>query len=360
MFKAFYTWSAGAKISVTTDKPYYVSGELVTGNISLWSDVPVEAQAIIVQVKGYTKVEWLKRATEPQDQSIPPAERPPAVHFLERNQNKKVFFQQDIEAYTINGVLAPGTHNFPFQYRLPDGLHGSFYEYEANTEHKLEIRDKDNNDVNNFYDPDDAGYGRNAYSAAKLLAQTTYTIRATLRKQGFFSMDLQAVAPLIIHPKLGKDVKPANGEKEGKVLFCCCIPRGSVRMKAQFDKNAYAPNETAIIDVDIENDSAKDVKMVVKLNRFLTLVGRKGRTNRNTVPAQKDYGVVKAGETKKIHMELPLVGNGITPSTAGDMIKCEYRYDIEAQISMCPDVEVQLPVTIYAPQPPPEYALPTF
>jgi hypothetical protein len=40
----------------------------------------------------------------------------------------------------------------------------------------------------------------------------------------------------------------------------------------------------------------------------------------------------------------------ITPSTSSKLIECEYWVDVECDIPWCPDVEIHMPVVVFAPQ----------
>jgi hypothetical protein len=132
------TGSALGRIYATTQKPYYVSGELVQGSIVCEAIAPISASGIDLKISGYEKTEWhdLKHRTE----IIEPAQsgyngqpgRPAVtrqIPVMHRHRGKKTFFSQSMRIYNIQAsVLAPGTYTFPFSYQLPEGLPGSFRE----------------------------------------------------------------------------------------------------------------------------------------------------------------------------------------------------------------------------------------
>ena len=41
----------------------------------------------------------------------------------------------------------------------------------------------------------------------------------------------------------------------------------------------------------------------------------------------------------------------VTPSSIAHLVECVYRIDVEADLPMAPDIEIQLPVQIYAAEP---------
>jgi len=93
--------------------------------------------------------------------------------------------------------------------------------------------------------------------------------------------------------------------------------------------------------------------MVVKLYR--TLVLKSGSTYNNTkqeveVVAQMNYDQVEPGEHVQRPMPLTLPPT-LKPTTVGNHVNCTYRYSVECQVSWGSDINVNMPVILYAPQP---------
>ena len=94
--------------------------------------------------------------------------------------------------------------------------------------------------------------------------------------------------------------------------------------------------------------------MDVSLYRTLTLKGEafgSQKVERQAVATQK-YEVVLPKTQKQQQMPLPLTGQLIKPSTNGQFVNCTYQYGVKAEVSWGSDIDINLPVTIYAPQPP--------
>jgi hypothetical protein len=168
-----------------------------------------------------------------------------------------------------------------------------------------------------------------------------------------FAPDLHAKTPIIVNPRLAADLKPAFQEQARDVIVCCCINKGKAILKCSFDKNAYVPGETCQIHADVDNQSEKPLQMLVKLYRTLTLKGgdHSSKVERTVVSEQK-YEPVDMKTKKEQLMPLPLTGPNVKPSTAGQYVNCHYEYGVVAAVSWGTDININLPVTIYAPQPP--------
>jgi len=60
---------------------------------------------------------------------------------------------------------------------------------------------------------------------------------------------------------------------------------------------------------------------------------------------------VAPGETADRDLELQ-IPEDMEPSTSGEKyVKCKYHVDVECDVAYAPDIEVHLPITVFAPQP---------
>ena len=147
--------------------------------------MPLPANGIDVRVTGYEKTEWHDRSvrhevikpafTDGQGQHHPAQTR--EIPQFKRQRAKKSFFDQTIRVYSIAGGMLPaGTYTYPFQYQLPDGIPGSFYERSRlDTRGGEEYIDNDGIPQAAFYDSDDEydgqrSMGPNYYQRSGLLA----------------------------------------------------------------------------------------------------------------------------------------------------------------------------------------------
>jgi hypothetical protein len=127
------------------------------------------------------------------------------------------------------GGFPVGQFSYPFQYRLPDNLPGSFEKTrKSGLVQKFKIVYK-----------------------IKALVDVSHT-----------SHDLKIKQHLIVHEKLDFSIQPKHHDKSIEVRTLCCIPRGPCRCECWLDKNAYMGGETSQIHVKVENNSA------VKIDHF--------------------------------------------------------------------------------------------
>ena len=123
IFSAVSAFTASGQLHITTDKPYYVSGELITGKIEARIHQPISARSVAVRVVGYEKCEWNKKSTKQTKKPGTGENGVPAEydteHFIHRYRGKKTFFDATVPVYNLqDGILPPNTYVWPFQYQL--------------------------------------------------------------------------------------------------------------------------------------------------------------------------------------------------------------------------------------------------
>jgi hypothetical protein len=84
-----------------------------------------------------------------------------------------------------------------------------------------------------------------------------------------------------------KAIHAETVEKNKKVCFLCCIPRGEIWMRASMDKSHYMPGETATIVVEMNNGSRAAIHHVsLRLVRRLRLGTRgQGKSRPSSSPS---------------------------------------------------------------------------
>ena len=109
----------------------------------------------------------------------------------------------------------------------------------------------------------------------KTKAEIVYKLKCYLDFE--WAKDLKAKQELVVHELLDVNLQPSRDETTQNVMFCCCINKGEVTLQAYFDKNAYAPGETAQCFASIDNRSTSDVgAMNVKLMRTIVMTDKHG------------------------------------------------------------------------------------
>jgi hypothetical protein len=253
--------------------------------------------------------------------------------------------------YNLGGqTLAPGQFTFPFTFRLPTGIPGSFVQgaWSDSVLHK------------GF---PGSGWGEDSKEFARGIVSYTVEVEADAKGWGG---DVSYRQPLTIYPALQTEIKAVKETKTANVMVCCCIDKGSATMTVYFDKNCYIPGERCSIICEAKNDSSVDFNAIkVKIKRQLTLRGDGGRQyNSVTELVREKFDGVKAmtDATGAAARNVPVTlvdqkGLGaFVPETSGSLIQCKYWAEVEFDIPYAPDIEIRLPLTIYAPQPPPDWA----
>jgi len=391
-FDALFQWSDSGRIGIVTEKGYYVAGELVKGHIYASIDRPIQASAVILQITGYESATWeeeLSKWVDDPDAPMPahqPGQPPPTrpqkqVFYYEYHQGGTEFFNQRFVISELNGaVLAPGQYQFPFQYQLPKGVPGVFFEQRRRHQSRRGPRGAfpwdggkmvSTDGYHTSYDEKTAGAYRHDHSSdyrcfygnwrddVAMEAKVAYMFHATLDVSGAFARDLFATQPLIVHESLDM-VKPAADQRTQNIYVCCCFSQGPATVRAFFDKNAYALGETAVVTAEIQNASKKDIRsMKISLIRTLRLRSAGGRTETYVNKMlEASYEGVLAGTNKTMPMNITfdptkLIDQSVpfTPTSNGAYVNCTYSFNVKCDVANASDVNLIMPVILYVPQP---------
>jgi hypothetical protein len=261
--------------------------------------------------------------------------------------------------------LNPGQYTFPFTFRLPVGLPGTFRQ--GSWEEKgatggggMSIKG-DGRGYQALGDQHHHHHHENIFYKGEVI----YSLEAEADAREFMG-DVKHRQYLTIYPTLQKEIKSLRESKTANVNFCCCINKGSATMTVHANKNCYVPGETAQIICEAKNDSSVDFTAIrVRLKRRLTLRAH-GHNHSSTITVvESRFEGIKAntdstGE-KARQVPIQLVdmkgGSQLVPETMGRLVECKYWVEVEYDIPYCPDIQIVLPLTIYAPQPAPGWAI---
>ncbi|XP_028395171.1 arrestin domain-containing protein A-like [Dendronephthya gigantea] len=315
------------QISIRTNKGEYFAGETIYGTVYLWICSPTTAQDIKLKLKGYEKCEW--EYTQQVSR-----EGPDGNVEWEKVQRQvkgdKTFFKTEFKLVEYHDGIPIGHYAYPFQYTLQQEIPGTFC-MKGKTPHSSE----------------------NSWKA-----NIKYKVKAAMESH---HGKLKESQPLVIRTDAARSQinQSETHEKEGTVRMCCCIPRGTVKLKTRLDSNVYVAGSTAKVHVDVDNESAVDIEnFVLKLMQVIHLRGKddEDKTDKrisltNTV-CERKYDGCQAGEKKECDIDLSLRsedGKEIQPTTKGGHIQCTYHIDIEMQVNWAPDIEIHAPITLTAP-----------
>lgn len=145
-----------------------------------------------------------------------------------------------------------------------------------------------------------------------------------------------------------------------------CLNQGSSFIRCYFERNAYAPGDTANIICEIDNTNCNlGIKTLnCALRSKISLRDNQGKPKEKVeeIIRREFSGVgphqMAMGESRRLHSMQLIDQRTHTPfhaSTNGQLIKCEYTLVVTSVLDGCvccstvPQIEV--PITIYAPVP---------
>ena len=116
-----YTFEHG-NVYLQTDKPYFVAGEQITGNIYLNLSMGFPAASLEIEVKGKEKCKWVTRENKKVNDGG--NERTEFVDVWHKNETKVITYK--VPVYYFPGGMAPaGQYTFPFSFALPSNIPAS-------------------------------------------------------------------------------------------------------------------------------------------------------------------------------------------------------------------------------------------
>ena len=152
------TFTSGNSIYVQTDKPVYVAGDRVSGNIYLNIQSPFDSKGVFLTLNGFERCEWDEEKRVPvggQNQALNRHHHKPHGHghhghkhghnnhghnhagggggqqyetIIEVHRARRNIIRQRMCVYPMRARLMPGQYTFPFQFDLSAGLPGNFEE----------------------------------------------------------------------------------------------------------------------------------------------------------------------------------------------------------------------------------------
>jgi len=284
-------------IQLFLNKPYYLAGEIIAGRVDLNLTTPVQANAVKIKWTGWEKT-YIENTVHWTDADGNSHTR------VDVYKDDKTFFKADTLLVAINGgVMAPGMHSFAFQFQLPPGIPGIYFE-------KYKEFDGD-----------------------KIKAAISYKVKVYVDMPG---SDIKAKEMLVISESLSQRVMPVAQTKVKSFVFT----KGKVQFTAEIGKDVFCPGEVIPLRVKVTNPTAKKVNAIkVKVYRELT-VRAKGFKKKNTKEIQrwKFPGLEKKTDTDTVlQLQLP---KEVYPSTNGQLVDCVYFLDMELDFPMAFDMNV--------------------
>jgi hypothetical protein len=231
------------------------------------------------------------------------------------------------------GFVQEGQFSFPFQFRLPANIPGSFDVEDGSTKARIH------------------------YSLVALLEGQSAHIE-------------KSKMPINISQIMTDPIYSVANDTTARVSTWCCSNKGSIQIKAYFNKNAYVPGEVAEFMAEVNNSQSQlDVlRLRGTLYRTLRLRSDSGQihVSKQSVVARQCVQRIPSGSAllgeQCIRMQLPIEDPRgqlqHATSVRGNLIECVYSINVYADMDgscMCcgqtPEVErymviypLQLPV----------------
>lgn len=111
-------------IYLQTDKPYFVAGEQITGNVYLNLTMSYPASHLEIEVFGIEKCKWTTRESKQVKEGE--NNKTEFVDVDHKNEKKVINFKAPI-FYFPGGMAPPGQYTFPFSFALPSNIPASVY-----------------------------------------------------------------------------------------------------------------------------------------------------------------------------------------------------------------------------------------
>eukprot|EP00750_Incisomonas_marina_P032273 INCI9081.1.p1 GENE.INCI9081.1~~INCI9081.1.p1 ORF type:complete len:342 (+),score=61.85 INCI9081.1:126-1151(+) len=306
-------------IAIRLDRFYYAPGDTVTGSVLFNCTQPAVCEGLVLKFTGKEEAEWEDRRTRTTTDSEGDTHIEVYYEHVEKDHTN---FKTKVKLSPDGWVCQPGSYQFPFQITVPATAPGSL----------------------------DLKWARH-HGDRDVEVEVVYKLKATLDVAGKGMKDLKAKVPVTVFIRPATAVTPAVGENTANVMFCGCVNKGSVAMTATFDKNAYRPGEMVNVLLSTTNQSSVNVNRVkVKLMRRTRLRTKREAKTISEEIARSEFAGVPAGESREqqpLQLQIPMV----TPTSVANLVECVYRIDVECDLPMAPDIEIQLPVVIYASEP---------
>ena len=327
-------------IVLQTDKPYYAPGEIVTGKIYLYLQQAYPGNMLELEIYGKEKVEWVVKKNKNRNNYDYDYDYRDEYDIL-GDRYRRIKDKTSILAYTypiyqfIGGTAIAGQYTFPFQVQLPMNV------------------------------PSSCNYTN--YDASQSLGKVKYSLEARLTPINPDTIQPMKFKQTLIVRQLPPPIpKSSSAEYSDEVnSCCCCCSSGTVRMRSQWDKTAYTPQETVRIMAEIDNSNvSKEITKIkiqlrqhILLNRSEKNVGYftedKTFSYSETIFEREFDGIGENQRTDGMerYMELPLneyhvksdknkfstafkdqddyyLGESIQPSTNGRLVQVSYTLNV--------------------------------
>ncbi|CAK69837.1 unnamed protein product (macronuclear) [Paramecium tetraurelia] len=284
-------------IAIRTEQPFYFAGDLARGNIYLnICKTGYKGNIIEFTIVGKEKTEWDEGSGDEQR--------------TYRGKNK--FYSQSIPIYTFQNQIAEiGQYVFPFQFQLHPQIPGSF-------------------DYKGLHD---SGY-------------ITYKVKAKFKSSEPNKPSIRNKQEFLVREPIKQEVIGQQQERMNNIYVCCCINKGTSRVKSFCDKNHYLQGDTAKLTLEIDNSNCNlnieyfDIELLKELILRANANSHKytQRILTQRIPGIQ-AGFKQIGSESRI-IEIILMNQKrpqlvLTPTTNGKIVNQQYYLKISPKFQGC-------------------------
>lgn len=208
-------------VFVSLDSDTYQPGDTVQGNVYAYIKQPYPGDKICLKVKGKEYTKWIDKEARTRQKPDGMTE----TYYVDVHRESEIVNIKSVVTiydWVRGAVLPPGQFTFPVQFVIPKGVPSSFFMRQGTAVGEIRYS------VEAFIEPEHGNYPK-----------------------------IKHKRPIIIKQGLQGSVQTRELSINKKVSTCCCCAKGSVSMKTYFEKDAYAPGETARVVTEIDNSQCQ-------------------------------------------------------------------------------------------------------
>jgi hypothetical protein len=332
------------QIYVQTDKSTYFGGDTVSGRIYLNLLMPYPGNQLFLKFKGREAVHFVHQRQENYHVRENGQQVTKTRYIDELYEEKHDVIKMMVPIYSW-ATLMPGQYTIPFAFMLPAHLPSSFFQ-----------------------------------EGHRYLASIHYRLEAVLEPSFKNEPRLKCKQNFVVRQPVKNAQQGASHEITTPLKTCCCCAKGANTLKAQFEKNYYAPGETAQVIMQLNNEQSKinNSRIQFTLKQKVNLTARGKHENKVFTKVQRDLPGIKAGgqsDSSLIAINLPHFVGGdyakiktysmtqyllnlkedntvLCSATRGKLVTSEYYLEVSAPMSGCcaSTPSISTPIEIYYPE----------
>lgn len=342
-------------------------GDDISGTLYVLITSPVIIQSIFINVSGYEDIRWQEQVTDPlgvehnrivrnirsaEDsirhysgndsfrsqldsarRELESAERSLATNNIQRVARGLFPSQSEVsETMTVDRkggstifkfgvpVGGPGQllgqYSFPFSFRIPEGIPGSF-----------------------------------SYVSGTTMAKLVYDITGVVTVPGMMSSNICHTVTLhvIERPRFMSRLACAISTD---IYTCCCFNNGSVSFETSSEKDTYSSGESINVVLDVVNNSSKNIKKFeITLVSVLSLqAGASSKTIETVMSSVTANGLPSKQAVKGLVVALP-VPYDARQQSLGHCLRHYYYFKVKGVVDWASDAVMKVPVGIFVPSP---------